>query len=256
MILLVELGHSSVKIQSEASLNQGEASERFFYLCETDLLEGLAVRLDSCAVAGFDRVYVVSVLSNTVNARVEQLVASMLSLRPFLLTAPLANVPFLTRYDTASLGVDRWLHLLGLEQADAPQGHLVVSAGTAMTLDYVDTQGVHLGGFICPGLQLAQDCLLNRGARLRELFYTHQADDKDVECEWPVNTYEAMVCGGLRQACAIVETTYLGLSASGSVRLVITGGDAAKLSKALHVAHVVRPGLLFEGLLKISQRFS
>jgi pantothenate kinase type III len=54
--------------------------------------------------------------------------------------------------EPARLGVDRWLNLVCARQtALAP--YLIVSAGTAFTLDALLRSGVHLGGWILPGLR-------------------------------------------------------------------------------------------------------
>lgn len=52
--------------------------------------------------------------------------------------------------DFAQLGVDRWLALVAAwrrTQCDL----LVFDLGTAMTVDYVQADGIHLGGYIVPG---------------------------------------------------------------------------------------------------------
>ena len=55
--------------------------------------------------------------------------------------------------DPLQLGVDRWLAIVAAYQ-QFPEALLVIDAGTAITMDLVDAQGQHLGGYILPGLQL------------------------------------------------------------------------------------------------------
>jgi type III pantothenate kinase len=52
--------------------------------------------------------------------------------------------------DEARLGVDRWLAMLSAYSVLRGEC-VVVSAGSAMTADWVDAGGQHLGGFIAPG---------------------------------------------------------------------------------------------------------
>src|SRR5690606_41405322 len=44
---------------------------------------------------------------------------------------------------------------------------LVVDAGTALTIDLMNAANQHEGGFIVPGLELAQQALFNNTARVR-----------------------------------------------------------------------------------------
>lgn len=61
--------------------------------------------------------------------------------------------------DCSRLGVDRWLAMLACRQL-VSGGVCVVSAGSALTADWVAANGEHLGGFIAPG----------RGRMLRSLY--------------------------------------------------------------------------------------
>lgn len=61
--------------------------------------------------------------------------------------------------DPGQLGVDRALAMLAVRsQWSGP--FCVIDAGTAVTIDFVDGHGRHLGGFILPGRALARECLL------------------------------------------------------------------------------------------------
>jgi pantothenate kinase type III len=65
------------------------------------------------------------------------------------------------------LGVDRWLAMLAAyHYYNAPV--CIVSCGSALTLDIVDSQGQHLGGMIMPGLNLMQQALSRGTANLNK----------------------------------------------------------------------------------------
>gem|GEM_PF-835709 len=64
-----------------------------------------------------------------------------------------------------TLGVDRWLAVLAAYQKWR-KAVLVVDLGTAVTLDYVDDMGRHLGGYIVPGSHLMQSSLLKDTAAI------------------------------------------------------------------------------------------
>lgn len=68
--------------------------------------------------------------------------------------------------DPGQLGSDRLAALLGARHLYS--GTLgVIDCGSAITLDVLDHQDQHLGGYILPGAQWAQDWLLSQTARVR-----------------------------------------------------------------------------------------
>lgn len=63
------------------------------------------------------------------------------------------------------LGADRWAAILGA-RALSTSNTLVMSMGTASTIDLLGANGVHYGGWILPGLSLMQESLQNNTAQL------------------------------------------------------------------------------------------
>lgn len=60
--------------------------------------------------------------------------------------------------DYRLLGTDRWLAIVGAFSLKK-SACLVLDIGTAVTADFVDGAGVHLGGFISPGIKMLRDQL-------------------------------------------------------------------------------------------------
>ncbi|MDZ7923905.1 MAG: type III pantothenate kinase [Marinagarivorans sp.] len=60
--------------------------------------------------------------------------------------------------DLTRLGVDRWLAMLAAYRL-AGSACVVVSAGSALTADWLNAEGLHLGGWIAPGRQKMLDIL-------------------------------------------------------------------------------------------------
>ncbi len=92
------------------------------------------------------------------------------------------------------LGVDRFLALLSaLEAGDV----LLVGVGTALTIDLLDTDGLHRGGRIAPSPMLMREALHARAAVLPESGgrYAEFADD----------TAHALVSGCEGAALALIE---------------------------------------------------
>lgn len=70
-----------------------------------------------------------------------------------------------------TLGTDRYLAMLGARGL-SQQALGVVGCGTAITLDIIDKDGLHLGGIILPGIRLAENALLNNTQQLTPMRWT------------------------------------------------------------------------------------
>ncbi len=129
--------------------------------------------------------------------------------------------------DPSRLGVDRWLAMLaGFGRV---RGRcLIVDSGTALTIDLLDAGGLHLGGYIMPGLETLRSSL----ARETEVRLPPEDGQESVA---PGNDTAAavrngtlfMLCGAVRAAMERFER-----EAEASA-LILTGGDAALLARNL-----------------------
>jgi type III pantothenate kinase len=66
----------------------------------------------------------------------------------------------------SNLGIDRWLALIASVTLYPKQACIVVDAGTATTIDVVNRDGQHLGGWILPGLDLMTHSLTQNTQRV------------------------------------------------------------------------------------------
>lgn len=83
------------------------------------------------------------------------------------------DVPILMRHalpDASTLGQDRLLNAMGAYER-AEQACVVVDAGTAVTVDFVDGEGVFQGGVIAPGLNMGLRALHEQTAALPLVTY-------------------------------------------------------------------------------------
>lgn len=148
--------------------------------------------------------------------------------------------------DYQRLGLDRWLAVVGAFN-HARKACLVIDLGTAVTSDFVDGDGRHLGGFICPGLPLMRNQLRTHTRRIR---YDDTAAELALVSLSPGrSTAEAVERGcslmlrGFVRTQADMAREYWGEDFS----IFITGGDAALVDGLLPGALVV-PDLIFMGL--------
>jgi len=127
------------------------------------------------------------------------------------------------------LGVDRLLAMVAV-RARLPQVPLcVIDAGTATTIDFVDPEGQHLGGFILPGRRLFRECLLANTRIPRD----QQVDELAVLGR---DTATAVALAGRYAAAGIVERFVAGPQAlfpGVELHTCVGGGDADYISELL-----------------------
>ena len=145
------------------------------------------------------------------------------------------------------LGVDRWLALIAAH-ADHAGATCVADCGTAVTVDVVDAAGRHLGGMILPGIRSMGECVLSR-TRIPDCEAT------ETERAFGRHTAEAIAAGGLN---AVVGAIARALDAAHDLlgvepRLVLAGGDAARVAAAVGRRTELRPDLVIEGLAVLAR---
>jgi type III pantothenate kinase len=144
------------------------------------------------------------------------------------------------------LGLDRWLAMLGGFRI-ASGACLVLDFGTAVTADFVASDGEHLGGFICPGMPLMRNQLRTHTRKIR---YGDLAAEKALESLVPGRTTVEAVERGCSLMLQGFVLTQLELARSywgADFSVFLTGGDADLVSGVVPDARVV-PDLVFVGL--------
>lgn len=120
------------------------------------------------------------------------------------------------------MGADRWHALIGAWSV--VQGACaVVDAGSAITIDWIDARGQHLGGYILPGRNMMTGALRQSTARV--LF-----DEQDAEGLAPGRSTSECVFHGRNW---MIRALAGQLGRELTVPVLITGGDGALIKKAL-----------------------
>lgn len=161
-------------------------------------------------------------------------------------------LPIGVDYDVKSLGLDRIAAAVGVASLLPSREAFVVDAGTALTADNLSADGIFLGGAISPGLIMRSNALHAFTARLPKV-------------EMPLtpssvvgkSTVEAILSGALWGAALEIAGRFALTVSSPDAALVLTGGDATIIKKALEqipsfsaeIFHV--PDLVAEGLHNI-----
>ncbi|MFN9644978.1 MAG: type III pantothenate kinase [Cyanobacteriota bacterium] len=154
------------------------------------------------------------------------------------------------------LGIDRALAGWGAWRESA-EAVLVADAGTVLSLTLVDASGHFRGGRLLAGLALQLEAMGNRTALLPRLPATDTGEWEAEEGDgtWPRATADAMRVG---VETALVAAVVEAARASGSRRLVLTGGDGGRLWQRVRKpleerGHTVlhRPLLCLESLSRL-----
>jgi type III pantothenate kinase len=148
--------------------------------------------------------------------------------------------------DPAQLGADRWAALIAAHHSAT--GHkLVVSAGTALTIDALCADGRFLGGLIVPGPALMRRSLDRGTAGLR---LTEGAFDP-----FPRSTPDAITTGALQAAIGALARMREAMAQRGfpADRLILSGGAAAEIEPHLPMPATLNDNLVLDGLALIAR---
>ena len=162
-----------------------------------------------------------------------------------------ATMPLLVKLDyktPATLGADRIAGACGAWALHRGEACLVIDAGTCITVDFIDAAGVYHGGAIMPGLRMNLQALHTYTDKLPLI-------DIDGVTKAPVlgrSTEECLVAGTLG-ATMLALAGYVALyrEKCPALRVLLTGGDAVRLTAAGATGWEVVPELTLLGLNEI-----
>lgn len=147
------------------------------------------------------------------------------------------------------LGVDRWLALLAGHHFSPGRDLVVVHGGTALVVDFLSSDGRHVGGFIAPGVRTALSGLLSSADAIRLADSTVMRRDQPgtttLEC---IHAGFSALYGGFLQQIAKSASANLDRP-----RWIFAGGDGEFLVGLgfelwKEESPLVVPGLVMDGL--------
>ncbi len=166
--------------------------------------------------------------------------------------------------DPTQLGADRWHALIGA-RAVRPRGTLlVVSAGTATTVDTLTADGRFVGGVIAPGIRLMHDGLARGTARLPHADGAYRGHPDNTDDAMRTGIIDAQI-GLIERRIGRIRTERAAASHRGDdiddrpIHVLLSGGNAELLYKiwadaqtgdpaATTVTRAVEPDLVLRGL--------
>jgi len=145
-----------------------------------------------------------------------------------------------------TLGLDRLAAVVGAHTLYPQNACLVVDAGTCMTLEVLNAEGVYVGGNISPGVNMRLKAMHEFTARLP------LEEVGDWNKNWGISTQTALQNGGLLGACLEIEGLEQRLRQQWpNLKCLLTGGDAEQLANRLNNKFFVHTNLVLVGLNKI-----
>jgi type III pantothenate kinase len=182
----------------------------------------------------------------TVQQTLEWMCEAYFGIPPFTVQ-PGVNVSFPLNVDHPNqVGADRVCNVVaGVALYGTPL--IVVDFGTATNFDVVNARGEFVGGAIAPGLLVAMEALISRGARL---FRVELVCPKDaIGRNTITNIQSGVMYGYAGLVDGLVERMRQELD--GDVKVVATGGLAGQMREVARSIQVVNPDLRLEGLRMI-----
>jgi len=154
----------------------------------------------------------------------------------------------------ATLGLDRLAAILGAKSLFPNQNCMIIDAGTCITYDAIDRNGIYEGGSISPGLSMRLKAMHEFTGRLPEIALSDYA-------EWQgYDTVSAMLSGVVNGTYAEIKGFIeLYNSKYANLEVVLCGGDAIFFDYRLKnsiFAHTLKtePNLVLIGLNEVIQQ--
>lgn len=143
------------------------------------------------------------------------------------------------------LGVDRWLAAIAAYR-DYGGPCVVVDAGTAIKVEFIEAEGRHLGGYIVPGLSLMSSSLVANTARIR---FTQ--DEITAHESIPCSTADAVSQGCLQMALGFLQRLYAQHS---QATWLVTGGTGRELMSLLDLPCIMDEHLVAKGACYVANK--
>lgn len=232
MNLIIDIGNTRVKI---AVFEQEEIVEQSVFKIEELLQKIHSLQLKYSIQKGI--VSSVVDLSNTI---IDKLSKEM----NFLLLSNTINVPFKNNYKTPkTLGLDRIALVAGAIKKYPKRNCLIIDAGTCVTYDFLDEQGVYHGGAISPGLKMRYNSLFDYTSKLPKL--SLNTPNAIIGSDTESSIHSGVVNGIVFEIDGVINQYKYEYQ---DLTVVLTGGDNNFLSKQLKNSIFATQNLVLEGL--------
>lgn len=191
-------------------------------------------------------------VESTLLARATELRLPMTILRNGLLACGLNRSAY---QNPTQLGVDRSLVMIGGLQVSGDKNLCVVNCGTAVTVDFVNRKGAHLGGVICPGVYAQQEKVVEIAAAIEVDLSIQDLSIQNTVSWFSTSTRQAIQSGANYSIAGLVRSAYEDIgkvTEDGPWQLLVTGGGAPNIMPLLDKMALNVPDLLMVGLASVA----
>lgn len=240
MILEIDYGNTRLKWRLLDSISM-HCIARGAVTDVDELLQGLRGYMQG----SLELCRVCSVRTALDNSRLTDRIRCWFNLEPVYAVASQQLAGVMNGYaDAAKLGVDRWLAVVAAYTSKR-SACVVFDCGTAITVDYIDDEGVHLGGCIAPGQRMLTAALINNAQQLANLDVVIQGES--IACG--ESTQEAISCGVTSMVRGFIKDQLFNTKQllGCDFHVISTGGDGG-LVVAETDATIFDADLVFRGL--------
>lgn len=143
--------------------------------------------------------------------------------------------------DIAQLGIDRWLQLIAVYEKYPKFNTLILSFGSATTLDVLTKIGQHQGGLILPSLELIKQSFSKFYKQNQTTIYPDTSVKTDTKTAWQTGC-EALWYDGVLQLINTTCKTYT------IDIIIISGGYTNLIIPYLPSNYKYQKNLIFSGL--------
>jgi len=158
-------------------------------------------------------------------------------------------IPIKNLYKTPeTLGVDRLAAIIGAYSLYVKQNILIIDAGTALTIDFINEKGEYLGGNISPGIEMRFKSLNNFTEKLPLISKTDKYNTIG-------DSTETAIISGVQQGIINEIEGYISHFSNKykNLKIILTGGDSFFFEKNIKNTIFANSELVLIGLNNILQ---
>lgn len=186
----------------------------------------------------FDHIYMANVSKGSRAERLEQLLQ-----RTALPVIRIETLPCLGRLKIAypepkQLGVDRFLAMLAASEEPVPC--ILISFGSALTVDVLSADGEHQGGLIAPSPEFQWRSMHDHFPGL--------FNEPGLAIDLARNTADALSSGIALQTISLLDRVIVENTKSENTRIIVSGGAAQPWLEKLPHQCIYMPDLVFHGM--------
>jgi len=142
-----------------------------------------------------------------------------------------------------TLGVDRWLTLIGGNSQYPNKNILIIDSGTATTVDFLTSNGEHQGGWILPGIETLFASILTKTSKVNAEYMS------SASMSLGKNTSECVNSACWAATIGLIEVAIAQIEQNNAIdKIIILGGNAQSLANLLKEAVIIDQYLIFSGL--------